>query len=119
MKGAATVPDAKPDFTGGTHGDTTMTASILDVQQAQGESQSAYVARLKGLSVLAEEAVRDAHTLQQHCIASYRTALKSGAPVADASETVFRAGAQLARAKHRRDDVEYALFEALQVWDGQ
>ena len=45
--------------------------------------------------------------------------MKSGAPVADASEAVFRAGAQLARAKHRRDDIEYALFEALQSWDGQ
>lgn len=96
-----------------------MMASILDMQQAQGESQAEYVARLKGLSILAEEAVRDAHTVQQHCLTSYRTALKSGAPVADASEAVLRAGAQLARAKHRRDDVEYALFEALQVWDGE
>ncbi len=96
-----------------------MMASILDMQQAQGESQAEYVARLKGLSILAEEAVRDAHTVQQHCLSSYRTALKSGAPVADASEAVLRAGAQLARAKHRRDDVEYALFEALQVWDGE
>ncbi len=96
-----------------------MMASILDMQQAQGESQSEYVARLKGLSILAEEAVRDAHTVQQHCLSSYRTALKSDAPVADASEAVLRAGAQLARAKHRRDDVEYALFEALQVWDGE
>lgn len=96
-----------------------MMASILDMQQAQGESQAEYVARLKGLSILAEEAVRDAHTVQQHCLSSYRTALKSAAPVADASEAVLRAGAQLARAKHRRDDVEYALFEALQVWDGE
>lgn len=113
------MPDAKPNFPGGTHGDTTMTASFLDMQQTQGESQTQHVARLKGLSILAEEAVRDAHMLQQHCIASYRTALKSGAPVADASEAVFRAGAQLARAKHRRDDVEYALFEALQGWSDE
>ncbi|MDX2009666.1 MAG: hypothetical protein SFW67_05730, partial [Myxococcaceae bacterium] len=79
-----------------------MMASILDMQQAQDESQKDYVARLKGLSILAEEAVRDAHTLQEHCIASYRAALKSGARLADASEAVFRAGAQLARAKKRR-----------------
>ena len=96
-----------------------MTVSILDMQQAQGESQTDYVARLKGLSILAEEAVRDAHTLQQHCLSLYRTAIKSGAPVVDASEAVMRAGAQMARAKKRRDDVEYALFEALQAWDGE
>jgi hypothetical protein len=95
------------------------TTSILDMQQAQGESACDYVARLKGLGILAEEAVRDAQTLQQHCISLYRAALKSGAGLRDASEAVLRAGAQLARAKKRRDDVEYALFEALQVWDGE
>jgi hypothetical protein len=95
------------------------TTSILDMQQAQGESQADYIARLKGLGILAEEAVRDAQTLQQHCLGLYRAALQSGVGLRDASEAVLRAGAQLARAKKRRDDVEYALFEALQVWDGE
>lgn len=122
MKGAATVPDAKPDFPGGTHGDTTMMASILDMQQAQGESQADYVARLKGLGILADEAVRDAQTLQEHCHAAYKRAVKSGAPpevLRRCGDSIMQASAQMARARKRRDDVEYALFEALQVWDGE
>lgn len=122
MKGAATVPDAKPDFTGGTHGDTTMTASILDMQQAQGESQADYVARLKGLGILADESVRDAQTLQQHAHDSYRASLKGGASrevLKGRFDAIIHAGAQMARARRRRDDIEYALFEALQAWDGE
>lgn len=99
-----------------------MTASILDMQHAQGESQATYVARLKGLGILAEESVRDAQTLQEHCHAAYKRAVKSGASpevLRQCGDSIMRASAQMARARKRRDDVEYALFEALEAWDGQ
>jgi hypothetical protein len=98
------------------------TTSILDMQQAQGESQADYVARLKGLSIIADEAVRDAQVLQEHCQALYKASLKAGAGrevLVGRFDAIRHAAAQMARAKKRRDDVEYALFEALQVWDGE
>lgn len=92
----------------------------MDLNQLQGETLQTYILRLKSEAVGADEAVRDARTLQEHCLATYAEALKADVPKAvlrDASSAVLRAGAQMARARKLRDDVEYALFEALQRWD--
>jgi hypothetical protein len=92
----------------------------VDLNQLQGESLQTYILRLKSEAVGADEGVRDAQALQEHCIAAYRKALQADVPKAvlrEASDAVLRAGAQMARARKRRDDVEYALFEALQLWD--
>lgn len=96
--------------------------TMLSMEQMTGETMADHVARLKGLSSLAEESIREARELQQHCIEAYKRAVKSDAPkpvLRACGDANFKAAAQMARAKKRRDDVEYALFEALQLWDGE
>jgi hypothetical protein len=120
MKGANAAPDAKPECLGRLTRRHTMT--MIDVAQMQGESTGEHVARLKGLGILAEDSIHNARELQEHCHAAYRRAIRNGAArevVQECADAILRASSQMARAKKNRDDIEYALFEALQVWDGQ
>jgi hypothetical protein len=68
----------------------------------------------------AEKAIRDAQVLQEHCQALYKASLKAEAGrevLRGRFDAILHAGAQMARARKQRADVEYALFEALQLWD--
>lgn len=96
--------------------------TMLSMEQMTGETMADHVARLKGLSSLAEESIREARELQEHCHAAYKTAIRAAAPrptVQECADAMLRAASQMARARKHRDDVEYALFESLQLWDGE
>jgi len=92
----------------------------MQLAQQSGESLQKYIMRLKTMSIAAEQAVRDARTLQEHTLAAYKQAIADAAPrdaVQGCADAILRASAQMARARKQRDDVEYELFEALLLWD--
>jgi hypothetical protein len=92
----------------------------MQLAQQSGESLQTYIMRLKTMSIDAEQAVREARTLQEHTLAAYKQAIADGATrdaVQGCADAILRASGQMARARKQRDDVEYELFEALLLWD--
>ena len=53
----------------------------MQLAQQSGESLQKYIMRLKTMSIAAEQAVRDARTLQEHTLAAYKQAIADAAPL--------------------------------------